>query len=159
MKRVALLLALLAGCATARTAPAPAPNPDADAVIAVTNLLFDAMRTRDTAMVRSLFTPQARLVSLGRQNGVPAMRERAVAEFVVSVATAPEPMVERMWNVDVRVEGDLATLWAPYDFYRGERFSHCGMETLQFVRVRGAWLIASFSYTVQPQGCPPAPPR
>lgn len=160
MTRIALLLLVsLAGCATARTSPAPTPGPDADAVIAVANRLFDAMRTRDTVTIKAMFTPQARIVVVGRQNGVPAMRERAVGEFLGSIVAAPEPLVERMWAPEVRINGDLASLWAPYDFHRGEQFSHCGVDAFHLVRTEGGWRIASLSYTAQQQGCPPAPPR
>ena len=27
------------------------------------------------------------------------------------------PMYERMWDPEVRIDGPVATLWAPYDFY------------------------------------------
>ncbi|HEX6037378.1 nuclear transport factor 2 family protein [Longimicrobium sp.] len=160
MKRIALLLLVsLAGCTTARTAAAPAPSPEAAAVVAVADRLFDAMRTRDTVAIKRLFTPQARIVAVGRQNGVAMMRERAVGEFLGSIATAPEALLERMWDAEVRIDGDLATLWAPYDFHRGAQFSHCGVDAFQLVRVEGAWRIVSLSYTLQPEGCPPAPPR
>lgn len=58
-----------------------------------------------------------------------------------------------MWDAEVEVSGDLATLWAPYDFHIGERFSHCGFDAFHFVRQDGAWRIAALTYTVQTSGC------
>src|SRR5256885_3716182 len=38
---------------------------------------------------------------------------------------------ERMWNPEVRIDGGIATLWTPYDFHVGPRFSHCGYDAFQ----------------------------
>jgi hypothetical protein len=161
MKRIAFLLLFLtlAGCSTVgpSVTPAPGPNPGAAEVVAVANRLFAAMEARDTAEIRRMFLPQARIVSVGSQGGAPVVRERSIGEFIPGIATAPQPLRERMWSPEVRIDGELATLWAPYDFHLGAQFSHCGTDAFQLVRLGGEWRIAALSYTVQRQGCPPAP--
>ena len=74
-------------------------------------------------------------------------------------------MFERMWDPEVRVDGPVATLWAPYDFYRGTEFSHCGTDAFQLAKTGGIWKVVLVSYTVQrPPDCsthpegPPADP-
>ena len=153
-----LLLLALAACAQAPVAR-PAPSPADAEVVAVAQRLFDAMRTRDTAAVRGLFRPQGRVIGMGQQGGETAFRDRSVDEFIASVAASPEALIERMWDAEVRISPPLATLWAPYDFHRGERFSHCGFDAFQMVRVNGEWRITALSYTMQAENCPPAPPR
>jgi hypothetical protein len=159
MTRIAPLLALvlLAGCTASRPSAAPAPDPARAEVVAVANRLFAAMESRDTAEIRRLFLPQGRIVSVGSQGGATMVRERSVDEFIPTIAAAPEPLRERMWSPEVRIDGDLAMLWAPYDFHRGAQFSHCGSDAFQMVRLGGGWRIAALSYTVQREGCPPAP--
>lgn len=159
MTRTAPLLALvlLAACTAPRPSASPAPDPAAAEVVAMANQLFAAMEARDTAQLRAMFLPQARIISIGSQGGAPVVRDRSLGEFIPGVATAPEPLRERMWSPEVRVEGELATLWAPYDFHIGTRFSHCGTDAFQLVRLGGAWRIAALSYTVQREGCLPAP--
>ena len=161
MTRIAPLLALvlLAGCVTAGSSAAPAPDPQVAEVVAVANRLFAAMEARDTAEIRRMFLPQARIVSVARQGEGTAERERSIGEFIPGIAAAPEPLRERMWSPEVRIDGDLAMLWAPYDFHNGARFSHCGTDAFQMVRLGGEWRIAALSYTVQREGCPPAPTR
>jgi hypothetical protein len=154
-----LLLAGLAACATAGAPAAPAPHAESAAVVAAANRLFDAMQARDTAAIRAMFLPSARIVAVARQDGAAVVRERGVGEFLPGIAGAPEALIERMWSPEVRIDGDLAMLWAPYDFHRGAEFSHCGVDTFQLVRVDGAWRIAALSYTIQREACPPAPPR
>jgi hypothetical protein len=159
MNRISLLLLLpLAACSAARPSAAPAPAAETAAVVAVAERLFAAMETRDTAAIRALFLPQARIIAIERVAGEARVRDRGVAEFLPSVATSPETLVERMWSPEVRIDGDLAALWAPYDFHRGSRFSHCGSDAFHLVRSGGAWRIATLSYTIQREGCAPSPP-
>jgi hypothetical protein len=157
VRTIALLLVAVAGCAKA-PATRLVPSPAEAEVIAVAQRLFDAMRTRDTAAVRGLFTPQGRVIGMGQQGGETAYRDRSVGEFIASVAASTEPLIERMWDAEVRISPPLATLWAPYDFHRGERFSHCGFDAFQMVRVNGEWRITALGYTMQAENCPPSPP-
>jgi Domain of unknown function (DUF4440) len=157
MRRLLLLLVPLAGCARP-PASSPAPGSESAALIVVAERLFAAMEARDTAAIRATFQPQARIVAVGREGGRTVVQDRGVGEFLAGLAAAPETLRERMWNPEVRIDGDLATLWAPYEFHRGERFSHCGYDAFHFVRVDGAWRVAALSYTRQRDGCP-TPPR
>lgn len=158
MRHLVLLLLLpFAGCVSRPPASSPAPHPESAAVVDVANRLFAAMEARDTATIRALFQPQARIVATGRQDGRTRVQDRGVGEFLASLAASQETLRERMWDPEVRIDGDLATLWAPYEFHRGERFSHCGYDAFHFVRVDGTWRVAALSYTLQREGCPPAP--
>ncbi len=56
----------------------------------------------------------------------------------------------------------MATLWAPYDFYRGLEFSHCGTDAFQLAKTPEGWKVVLVSYTVRmPPDCsthPDGPP-
>jgi hypothetical protein len=157
MTRLASLTLLLiaCGCTAARPSAAPALPGESAEVVAVAERLFAAMESRDTAAIRALFLPQAQIVAVERIEGRERMRVRTVAEFLPGIVSAPETLIERMWAPEVRIEGGLATLWAPYDFHRGAQFSHCGTDAFQLLRTDGGWRIAILSYTVQREGCAP----
>jgi hypothetical protein len=42
---------------------------------------------------------------------------------------------ERIWNVEIRRDGPLASAWVPYAFYVGEEMSHCGTNAVQLARL------------------------
>jgi hypothetical protein len=133
-----------------RTPPAAAEQE----VIAVAEALFSAMHTRDTAQIRTLFVPEAQVVPLGVDGPLPAEPQmRSVSEFVTSIGRPGEPLIERMWEPRVNIDHELASLWAPYDFHIGERFSHCGSNAFHLVRQPGGWRILALAYTVQTTGC------
>jgi hypothetical protein len=72
-------------------------------------------------------------------------------------------MIERMWDPEVRIDGPVATVWAPYDFYSATEFSHCGTDAFQLAKTADGWKVAMISYTSQaPPTCsmhPDGPPR
>lgn len=59
---------------------------------------------------------------------------------------------ERIWDVEIRVDGPLASAWVPYVFYHGTERSHCGVNALQLVQQGNDWRIVQLTDT-QRQGC------
>jgi hypothetical protein len=132
-------LFILVAAASLAAAPSPAAAQSAEAEIeAVVLRLFDGMRSGDSAVVRSAFHPEARLQSVGERDGAVTLRSESVDGFVRAVGTPhPEPWDERIANLEVRVDGDLATAWMDYAFYLGPRFSHCGGQRIPVPAHRG----------------------
>jgi hypothetical protein len=136
-------------------APIPLAAQDAEqkAVIAVVDRLFDGMKRADTAAMRALFVPQARMFGLGRDSQVTA---NTVDGWINSVGGRPAgQLIERTWAHEVRVDGHIAQAWMQYDFHVGERFSHCGVDAFNFVKVAGEWKIVSVMDTRRQTNCMP----
>ena len=159
MTRPFLSLVLLATL-SADPAVARAQSTDERDAVATVQKLFDAMRTRDTAAMRSVFVPNARLFGMRtRQNGEVVLQSLTADEFASFVARDTRaPWIERAFNPEVRVRGTLATVWAEYDFHFGAQPSHCGVDAVQLLKTpeRG-WQIASIADTFERQGCPTRP--
>jgi hypothetical protein len=159
MTRPILALALLI-CAVASPNIVCAQSADERDAVATVQKLFDAMRTRDTAVMRTLFVPNARLFGMRtRQNGDAVLQSLTADDFASFVARDTRASwVERAFNPEVRVRGTLATVWADYDFHFGTQFSHCGVDAVQLLKVpdRG-WQIVSIADTFERQGCPSRP--
>jgi hypothetical protein len=118
--------------------------------------LFDAMRARDTAKLRSVFDSGATLVSAGARGGGPGFQREPIGNFVAAIAGAPPGRLldERTYAPEVRVDGPLATVWAEYDFYVGDQFSHCGVDQMTLVRTTAGWKIVALADTRRREGCP-----
>jgi hypothetical protein len=157
LSSAALLLALAAPAApaAAQTA-APAPHAEREAVLAVVNRLFDAMRQGDTAMLRSTFHPDARMATAAVRNGTPMLNLEGVDGFATALGGKPAEQVwdERLYNEVVHIDGTLATVWTEYDFYLGDQFSHCGVDSFQLAKTADGWRIFSIADTRQREGCP-----
>ena len=141
---IALLLALtIAGFATQK-----------DEIVALVQRTFDAMAAQDAAAIEACFTKDARLVAI-RENGESTSTD--VASFAARTAAAKVKLLERMWNPEVKISGRLATLWAPYDFYRDGKRTHCGIDQVDLVNTPAGWKIAGLIYTVETKDCPVSP--
>jgi len=139
--------------------PARGAAGDREDILAVVQRLFDGMRTRDTALMRSAFLPGARLFGMRRrQSGetvVQQITEQQFAEFVARDTRAA--WTERAFDAEVRVDGTLATVWAAYDFHFGSEFSHCGVDAVQLLKTPDGWKIVSIADTFQRTDCPARP--
>lgn len=123
------------------------------AALGTVQRLFNAMRAADSAAVRRLFHPDARLFVPRVRDGQPTITVTTVDEFVRSIAATADQFDERFHDAEVRVSGDLAMVWTPYVFYLGGQFSHCGIDAFQLGKAREGWTILHLAYTVTREGC------
>src|SRR5438046_8987424 len=69
--------------------PAHAQDVERSAVLATVQKVFDAMRTRDTALLRQAFDTSARLAGVSTRGGPPTVRLTAPTAFGAAIASAP----------------------------------------------------------------------
>ena len=135
---------------------------DRTAVLETVRELFHALGSRDLARIEELHLPQALTVTSRSTGGAEYPAIRTLPEVLESIGSVTVPMLERIWDAEVRVDGDIASVWAPYDFWVDGSFSHCGHDAVHLVRVNGVWRISAVTYTVaQPPECrthPDGPP-
>jgi hypothetical protein len=48
----------------------------------------------------------------------------------------------------------MAHVWAPYTFYLGGKWNHCGVDSFELLKVNGAWKLTQLSDTRKRDGCP-----
>jgi hypothetical protein len=148
------LLSVLAACATLAAAPAAgaAQQQDEQAIRAVVDRLFDGMRTRDTTLMRSVFHAEARLFGHARDGSIDIT---SISDFIAGIARAPDGMVldEVLHDTEVRVDGPLAAVWTYYDFFAGDRFSHCGHDAIHLLKTGTEWKIVALADSRRTTGC------
>ena len=125
-----------------------------EGVQAVIDQLFDGMRAGDSTMVRETFHPEARLQSAFVRDGQPVLSTGSVDGFVEAVGSPhDEVWDERIWDVEIAVDGHLAQAWMNYAFFLGETFSHCGVNAFHFYHDGAAWKITQITDTRRREGC------
>jgi Putative lumazine-binding len=145
------LVAVLAGLPSR----ALAQGDDEAAVMAVVERLFDAMRAGDSAAMREVLHPTATGATAFVREGVPTLTHEASLEGFVQAVGTPHDEVwdERVGEIEVRVDGPLATAWMQYAFYAGEEFSHCGVNAFQLFQSEAGWKIFHVADTRRREGC------
>lgn len=125
-------------------------------VLAAVDSLFAGMKRRDVAALRAILLPGAALYATVT-GGPSAPRVQADSTFLRSIGAAQGELLERYWTPTVLVSGDVASVWAPYDFHNGGTFSHCGIDVFSLLKGATGWRITSITYTIQRNECAPSP--
>jgi hypothetical protein len=74
--------------------------------------------------------------------------------FITAVTKPHKEIYDERITFDVvKTDGVLATAWTPYKFYVGEKFSHCGVNSFQLVKLDGNWKIQFIIDTRRKQPC------
>jgi Putative lumazine-binding len=124
--------------------PAQAATPDEQAVLVPIQAMFDGMAKRDAAAIKQPLLPGGSMVLM--RDGKPAqMTFEAFADRVGRPGSSQ--IEERIHDPLVRIDNDLAVVWAPFDFFVNGKLDHCGTDLFNLVRQEGKWLIAAIADT------------
>jgi hypothetical protein len=114
------------------------------AVMAPIDQMFDGMSKRDAATIKKPLLSGGSMVLM--RDGKPTqMTFEDFAERVGKPGTTK--IEERIHDPLVRIDHDLAVVWAPFEFLVDGKVDHCGTDLFNLVRVDGKWVIASVADT------------
>jgi len=136
--------------AAAQSAAATSNN-DAEkvAVLNVIKQTFKAMLTADTVLLKSCFAPGAIMHVVQNQKDSVVVRTSKVVDFVASIGKQqPGSLDERSFDEIIYLDRELASAWAPYTFHRNGQFSHKGIDSFQFVKLKDGWKIQYLIYNM-----------
>jgi hypothetical protein len=150
MKKLIILLAIITNCGLAL-----AQQTAADAVKQTVNNMFTAMRKGDSTLLRSTFAKDIVFHSIAnKKDGTIALAPENPDEFIKVVGTPHKGVWdERIVITDVKIDGDLASVWAPYKFYLDDKFSHCGVDVFQLMKTATGWKIIYVVDTRRKDNC------
>jgi hypothetical protein len=110
-----------------------------DSVKTVINKLFQAMKTSDGMSLKECFADSAILQTITAAGRI---RNESVSAFVEQIGKLPKDAADERIEFDVvKTDAALATVWTPYQFFYNGKFSHCGVNSFQLVRLNGNWKI------------------
>lgn len=147
MKHILIILTFVSTTAFAQ-------NDEAAVKLAV-NKLFEGMKQSDTALIRSAFSSAPLLQTvIKNKEGKVSVASEPLDSFLVAVGRPHTEVYDERISFDViKIDGELAIVWAPYKFYLGDKFSHCGVDSFQLVKLNGEWKIQYLVDTRRRQSC------
>ena len=147
MKYLFLLLPFLAIKSSAQS--------EEDKVKVPIQALFDGMRKSDTTLMRFAFAPKAILqtISKNKEGGL-VVKTEDINNFIAFIGKPHlDVFDERITFGAIQIDADLASVWTPYKFFAGEKFSHCGVNSFQLVKLSGEWKIQYIIDTRRKDNC------
>ncbi len=150
-----IVLCLVVATASAQTAKSSEKDDAAKEALAVVNKLFDAMRVKDAATMRALFSAEGQLTATQRREGQPSLRVFNGEAFAKLIVETKGVLKERMYKPEVLVSGDLVLVRGRYGFYVDDRFSHCGTNSFHLMRTADGWKIVNAASTIELDACEP----
>jgi len=137
-------------CMSALAVTLAAATPEEDAVLAPIHALFDGMAHRDAAAIRAAALPGAILILM--RDGKPA--QMTVEAFADRVGKPSKTQIEeRIHDPLIKIDNDLAVVWAPFEFLADGKVDHCGTDLFNLLKIDGKWTIASVADTGR-KDCP-----
>ena len=155
MKKTTLFLLFFSVFGQSMTAQTTAPMTPEDSVKAVITQFFNGMKNLDTAAIRATFTEGVIFQTIARnKDGETLVKTESVDDFLkVIVKEEKGSLDERITFGQVLVDGALASVWTPYNFFYKGQFAHCGANSFQMVKIKGSWRIQYLIDTRRKKGC------
>ena len=163
-RRLRLALAVFWSCATLAPAALAAPGQPARhdrhgadetaSVLHAVDTFFAAVRTGNADLAASILSPDGMLFFQRRNaDGGYRLHHKSNSRWLEEFRGWTGHMEDRPSRSTVRVWGPVATVSHAFVFRLNGRFSHCGMNLIQLVRVGRDWRIANIVWTEEHSGC------
>lgn len=115
------------------------------------NSLFDGMKTSDSSKISNAFSKNAVLQTITKNGEV---KNENINDFAISISKAEKQSLdERITFSNILIDGNLASVWTPYEFYYQGKFSHCGVNSFQLVKSDNEWKIQYIIDTRRKDNC------
>lgn len=113
-------------------------------MLAPVEAMFEGMAMRNAPAIKQPLLPGGTMVLM--RDGKPTqITLEAFADRVGQPGTTR--IEERIHDPLVRIDNDLAVVWAPFEFLVNGKLDHCGTDLFSLIRQDGKWLIASVADT------------
>ena len=113
--------------------------------------LFNAMKSADSLGVKNAFSSSAILQTFNKNNEI---RTEKVEGFAKQVGSSKVGDLDERFTISkVLVDGNMASVWVPYQFYYKGNFSHCGVNSFQLAKLNNEWKIQYIIDTRRKENC------
>ena len=117
---------------------------------------FKGLQSGDTITMKETLADKVVLqTSFMNKEGESILRNDDFGRFLNAVGTKnPEDIwEEKLLSYTVQVDGNMANVWTPYEFYFNNKFSHCGANSFQLFHDGKAWKIIYLIDTRRKEDC------
>lgn len=115
-----------------------------DKAIGIIDTFFEGFHKGDTLMMKSVLAGNVQLqTAFVTKDGSNKLNTDSMDKLLTAIAnrTADQKWDERLLDYKVQIDGNLAHVWTPYEFWYNESFSHCGANAFTLANTDDGWKI------------------
>jgi hypothetical protein len=104
---------------------------------------FKGFHDKDTITMKSVCAEKMILQSISESSKGTQLKNEKPQSFYQSIATIPATILfeERILNYSIQVDGAMAHIWTPYEFFINGEFSHKGVNAFTLFKENEQWKI------------------
>ena len=104
---------------------------------------FKAFQARDTVAMKAVIAPELVLHTVSEKASGVSLAVESREAFLKSIASTPKTIEyqEKLLAWNIQIDGKLAHVWTPYEFYINGNVVHTGVNSFQLYWKNGVWKI------------------
>jgi len=104
---------------------------------------FEGFHAKDTLKIKTVCHPKMVLQSIAETKKRTKYSEETTQAFLQSFAKFPKELQfeERLLDYKIQIDGTMAHVWTPYEFYVNGSFSHSGVNSFTLFSENNQWKI------------------
>lgn len=105
---------------------------------------FEAFHQKDTIKLKLVCSDKLILQSISESvTKGNKLSEENIKEFYKSIASIPANLKfeEKILNYNIQIDGSMAHVWTPYEFYLNDKLSHSGVNAFTLFKEKDSWKI------------------
>ncbi len=133
-----------------------AQNNDTIAVKQTVDNFFEAFHAKDSTVMKKVVRPDIILQTIGLDSeGKLRLKSDNFDDLVNSIISIPDSISfqERLMDYAIQIDGAMANVWTPYEFWLNDEFHHCGVNSFQLFKDIDGWRIIYLIDTRRKKGC------
>jgi len=115
----------------------------------VVNQFMQAINTNDADLAQSLVLEDAMITRVLIREGISNSKNISMNQFIEDIRTRTIEVEERIWNLKIESNDNIATAWMDYDFHIEGNYSHQGSNVLFLIKTSDGWKISQVLFDMQ----------
>lgn len=110
----------------------------------VIDTFFDGLHKGDSSIVAKTLHKNIKIQTTNTtKEGDKVLKDETRDQLLKAIASkkSNQKFFEKLLSYDIKIDGNLASVWTPYEFFYNDTFSHCGANSFQLFNNNGTWEI------------------
>lgn len=117
---------------------------------------FEGFHQKDSVMMQAVVHKDIILqTTFTTKKGEAILRNQKADGFIKTVVSRADSPTwnEKILSYSIQVDGNMANVWTPYEFWLDGKFLHCGVNSFQLFKDNGKWKIIYLIDTRRRSSC------